>query len=257
MRATSACGSVDRRPHLHVPVDAVSAPLRIAVLASGRGSNLQAIIDAVAAGRLAASVAGVFSDRPGAFALERARRFGIPATGVSPKSFATRLEFDEHLFSQVDAVHPDLIVCAGYMRLVSEFAVTARLGRMINIHPSLLPAFKGLHTHQQALDAGASEHGASVHFVSPELDGGPVIAQARVPVNTGDDATQLAQRVLDREHPLLLATLQLFAAGRLALSGASEARVLLDNRPLSAPLYLADDDRTLQPATPPPFATPP
>jgi phosphoribosylglycinamide formyltransferase-1 len=244
-------------PRAQPPVDAVSAPLRIAVLASGRGSNLQAIIDAIAAGRLAARVAGVFSDKPAAAALERARRIGAPAVAVSPKHFATRLEFDEHLFRQVDAVHPDLIVCAGYMRLVSEFAVTARLGRMINIHPSLLPAFKGLHTHQQALDAGVAEHGASVHFVSPELDGGPVIAHARVPVEAGDDAARLAQRVLAREHPLLLATLQLFAAGRVALGDTPDAKVLLDHRPLTAPLQLAGDDRNLQPATPPPSTTTP
>ena len=217
-----------------------SAPFRIAVLASGTGSNLQAVIDAIAAERVPARLVGVFSDRPKAPALDRARDAGIPALAVRPRDFATRLAFDEHLFSQVDAVHPDLIVCAGYMRLVSEFAVTARLGRIVNIHPSLLPAFKGLHTHQQALDAGVEEHGASVHFVSPELDGGPVIAQARVPVLPGDDAAGLAGRVLAREHPLLVATLRLLAQRRL--STGSDMQVRLDGQPLDQPLQLLDDD---------------
>ncbi|WP_052101273.1 phosphoribosylglycinamide formyltransferase [Novilysobacter arseniciresistens] len=223
------------------------APFRIAVLASGTGSNLQAIIDAIAGGHLPAQLAGVFSDRPAAPALERARVAGVPAVAVRPRDFANRLEFDEHLFSRVDSVHPDLIVCAGYMRLVSELAVTARPGRMINIHPSLLPAFKGLHTHRQALDAGVAEHGASVHFVSPELDGGPVIAQARVLVLPGDDEATLAARVLRREHPLLLATLQLLAHRRLLLDGN---RVLLDGQPLAHPLQLTDDNATLQPPDP-------
>lgn len=216
------------------------ARLRIVVLASGHGSNLQALLDATRAGRLAAEVVAVFSDKPRAFALERARQAGIPAHVVSPGDFATRREFDELLFSHIDAVHPDLIVCAGYMRLISEREVTAHLGRMINIHPSLLPAFKGLHTHQQALAAGVSEHGASVHYVTAELDGGPVIAQARVPVSESDDAELLALRVLEREHPLLVETLGLIAAGRIRLSGS---RVQLDMVELPAPLQLRSDDR--------------
>jgi phosphoribosylglycinamide formyltransferase-1 len=218
----------------------LSAPLRLAVLASGRGSNLQAILDAIVAHELPARVVGVFSDKRAAPALARARAACVPALALRPRSFATRAEFDEQLFRGIDAVHPDLIVCAGYMRLVSGPAVQSRLGRMINIHPSLLPMFKGLHTHQRALDAGVAEHGASVHFVSSELDGGPVIAQARVPVHAGDDAATLSQRVLAREHPLLLATLRLFAAGRVALVGG---QVWLDGEPLRAPLQLAADDR--------------
>jgi phosphoribosylglycinamide formyltransferase 1 len=158
---------------------------RIVVLASGRGSNLQALLDAIAAGDLAVELAAVLSDRTQAFALERARAAGVPADAISPREFDTRLEFDAHLFGRIDALEPDFIVCAGYMRLISEREVSARLGRILNIHPSLLPAFKGLRTHQQALDAGVAEHGASIHFVSPELDGGPVIAQAHVPVAPG------------------------------------------------------------------------
>lgn len=218
---------------------------RIAVLASGRGSNLQALLDAIGSGRLAAELAGVFSDKPQAAALARARDAGVPAVAVDPRGFETRLAFDEHLFGRIDQAHPDLVVCAGYMRLISEREVTARPGRMINIHPSLLPAFKGLRTHQQALDAGVAEHGASLHYVSPELDGGPVIAQARVPVLPGDDAERLARRVLDREHPLLVETLRLLAAGRIELVGN---RVRLDGRELANPLQLGSGDR-LQPAS--------
>lgn len=209
--------------------------LRIAVLASGRGSNLQALLDAIATGGLDARLVGVFSDNAEAFALERARCAGIPAVALDPRDFTDRRAFDKHLFSHVDAVHPDVIVCAGYMRLLSKREVDAHAGRMINIHPSLLPAFKGLRTHEQALAAGATEHGASVHLVSAELDGGPVIAQARVAVLPGDDAPTLAQRVLVREHVLLVESLRWLAAGRLVLDrdGAQ-----LDGVPLSAPLQL-------------------
>ena len=216
--------------------------LRIAVLASGRGSNLQALIDAIAAGRIDAQLVGVFSDRADAFALERARRAGIATLSLSPRDFADRLAFDKQLFSHIDAVHPDVIVCAGYMRLLSDREVEARAGRMINIHPSLLPEFKGLRTHHQALAAGVSEHGASVHVVSAELDGGPVIAQARVAVLSGDDVPMLAQRVLDREHPLLVETLRWLAAGRLVLDryGAT-----LDGAKLSAPLQLDADNHLI------------
>ncbi|MHB8913222.1 MAG: phosphoribosylglycinamide formyltransferase [Lysobacter sp.] len=209
--------------------------LRIAVLASGRGSNLQALIDATAAGELDARLVGVFSDQADALALARARRAGIAAVALSAGNFANRLEFDKQLFSHIDAVHPDVIVCAGYMRLLSKREVEAHAGKMINIHPSLLPAFKGLRTHEQALAAGVSEHGASVHVVGAELDGGPVIAQARVAVLPGDDAPALAQRVLAREHPLLVATLRWVSAGRLVLdrNGA-----MLDGAALSMPLQL-------------------
>lgn len=209
--------------------------LRIAVLASGRGSNLQALIDATAAGELDARLVGVFSDQADALALARARRAGIAAVALSAGNFANRLEFDKQLFSHIDAVHPDVIVCAGYMRLLSKREVEAHAGKMINIHPSLLPAFKGLRTHEQALAAGVSEHGASVHVVSAELDGGPVIAQARVAVLPGDDAPALAERVLAREHPLLMATLRWVSAGRLVLdrNGA-----MLDGAALSMPLQL-------------------
>jgi phosphoribosylglycinamide formyltransferase-1 len=216
------------------------SPLSIAVLASGRGSNLQALIDAIAAGNLHARIAGVFSDRADAFALQRARDSGLHAEALRPRDFGTRLAFDAALFERIDAVQPDLIVCAGYMRLLGQPVVEAKRGRMLNIHPSLLPAFKGLRTHEQALAAGAPVHGASVHFVTPELDGGPVIAQARVPVHADDDAAALAARVIAREHPLLVESMRLFAAGRVALR---DERVLLDGAALASPLVLGDDDR--------------
>lgn len=210
------------------------------MLASGRGSNLQALIDAIAAGRLGAEIVGVFSDRRDAMALDRARAAGIPALAEDPHAHGSRLAFDAALFARLDALAPDLVVCAGYMRLISEPAVQGHLGRLVNIHPSLLPAFKGLRTHAQALAAGANAHGASVHYVTPDLDGGPVIAQARVPVLAGDDAESLGRRVLAREHPLLVETVALIAAGRLALR---EDVVLLDGTPVSTPLQLAANNR--------------
>ncbi len=211
---------------------------RLAVLASGRGSNLQAILDAIDDGRLHAQVAGVFGDKPAAFALERARAAGIPARALRPRDFAGRDEFDAALFAEVASVRPDVVVCAGYMRLLGAAVLAPWTGRIINIHPSLLPDFKGLDTHARALAAGVPEHGASVHFVTADLDGGPVIAQARVPVLDGDDADALAARVLDTEHPLLVASLQLLCAGRIVLR---DEVVELDGKPLAAPLQLASN----------------
>lgn len=222
------------------PAGAGDHRLRIAVLASGRGSNLQAIIDAIADGRLDAELVGVFSDKPDAVALQRAHDAGIHTEALRAKGFGSRDAFDAAFFARVDAVRPDIIVCAGYMRIIGAAAVAARPGRMINIHPSLLPAFKGLHTHQSALDAGVTEHGASVHFVTADLDGGPVIAQARVPVLPGDDADTLAARVLAREHPLLVETLRWLAAGRIALH---EHVVHVDGDTLDRPLQLASNQR--------------
>lgn len=217
-----------------------SEPLRLAILASGAGTNLQALIDAIGQGELTAQIVGVFSDKPKCAALQRARDAGIPATAVSPKAFGSRAAFDAALFAAVDAVRPDLIVCAGYMRLITAAEVEARPDRMINLHPSLLPAFKGLHTHQQALGAGALEHGASVHVVTADLDGGPVIAQARVPVLPGDSAETLAARVREQEHPLLVDAVRLLAEGRLQLH---DGRVYLNSEASDAPLQLGANRR--------------
>ncbi|MFC4727829.1 phosphoribosylglycinamide formyltransferase [Coralloluteibacterium thermophilus] len=214
--------------------------MRIAVLASGRGSNLRALLDARAAGRLDAAFVGTFSDRPGAGALEIARAAGIPAHALPPRAYADRAAHDEALFSAVADVQPDLIVCAGYMRLIGDAAVARFAGRMINIHPSLLPAYRGLHTHQRALDDRVPVHGASVHYVTAALDGGPVIAQAEVAVRADDDAERLAARVLAREHRLLPACVALIADGRLR---QLDDAVALDGTRLTRPLRLGDDDR--------------
>lgn len=213
---------------------------RIAVLASGRGSNLRALIEARQRGELAADVVGVFSDKPDCGAIALAREQGIENLAIRPRDSPSREVFDEQLFSAVAAVQPDLIVCAGYMRLISEAAVRRCQGRMINIHPSLLPKYPGLDTHARALGAGDAEHGASVHVVIPALDSGPVLAQARIVIGAGDTPETLARRLLDREHPLLVATVGLIASGRLRL-GADSAT--FDGAPLRQPLRLDEDNR--------------
>lgn len=215
------------------------AAFRLVVLASGRGSNLQAVIDACASGALDAQLVSVHADRCDAPALRRARDAGIGAHALRPADFDSRADFDAALFDGVRAARPDLIVCAGYMRLIDDTQVVRHRGALVNIHPSLLPAFKGLRTHRQALDAGARVHGASVHFVTPELDGGPVISQAVVPVLADDTAESLAARVLDVEHPLLVETLRWLAAGRVALA---EDGVQIDGRS-AEPLQLAANRR--------------
>jgi phosphoribosylglycinamide formyltransferase-1 len=218
------------------------ARLRIAVLASGRGSNLRAVVAARDAGRLPLDIAAVFSDRAGAGALDVARDAGIPTRVFSPRDHFDRLAFDEALFAAVDAVQPQLIACAGYMRIIEAAVVERYVGRMINIHPSLLPAYQGLHTHARVLRAGDRVHGASVHFVTPELDGGPVIAQARMAVEAGDTPESLARRLLPLEHRLLVACLGLFARRGLA---PTPFGVALDGALLEAPLQLDADDRLL------------
>lgn len=206
---------------------------RIAVLASGRGSNLQAVLDAIAGGRLDADVVGVFSDKPDAAALQRVP---VPQRWAArPRDFASRSDYELALGDAIAACAPDWILCAGYMRILGADIVNRFAGRMINIHPSLLPRHKGLHTHQQAIDAGDAEHGASIHLVTAELDAGAVIAQARVPVLPGEDAAQLAERVLAVEHPLLVASLQLLCSARLA---EQDGKPVLDGHTLFRPLTL-------------------
>ncbi|MBB3814038.1 phosphoribosylglycinamide formyltransferase-1 [Xanthomonas arboricola] len=214
--------------------------LRLAVLASGRGSNLQAILDAIASGRLPAEVVGVFSDRPQAPALHKVDE--ALRWSASPRDFADRAAFDAALGDAIAAARPDWVICAGYMRILGEPLVRRFAGRMLNIHPSLLPKYRGLHTHARALEAGDAEHGASVHLVVPELDAGTVIAQARVPVLPDDSAEQLAARVLAREHPLLLATLDLLASGRVDVR---DDGVHIDGQCLFTPLRLESADTAL------------
>ena len=206
---------------------------RIAVLASGRGSNLQAILQAIAAGQLDARVVGVFSDKPGALALQH-----VPPEARwsrDAKAFTDRAAFDAELADAVAAAHPDWVICAGYMRILGEAFVQRFSGRLLNIHPSLLPKYRGLRTHARALQAGDAEHGASVHFVVPELDAGAVVMQARGPVHGGDTPETLAVRVLEVEHPLLVAALQLAASGRIS---EQDGEAWLDGQPLFTPLQL-------------------
>jgi phosphoribosylglycinamide formyltransferase-1 len=207
--------------------------VRLAVLASGRGSNLQAVLDAIAGGALDARVVGVFSDKPAARALQRVAeplRWSRDA-----RAAASREAFDAALADAVAASRPDWVLCAGYMRILGDAFVQRFRGRLLNIHPSLLPRHRGLHTHARALQAGDTEHGASVHFVVPELDAGAVIAQAPVPVRPGDTPESLAARVLRVEHPLLLSVLQLAASGRIA---EQAGQATLDGQPLFTPLRL-------------------
>ena len=213
----------------------MNAPLRLAVLASGEGSNLQALIDAIGSDRLPARIVGVFSDKPGSGALRRARAADLPALGLSPRDFSDRAAHDEALFSEMARVQPDLIVCAGYMRIIGAPALARFEGRMINIHPSLLPKYPGLDTHARAIAAGDREHGASVHAVIPALDAGPLLAQVRIPLLAADDAATLSRRLLPREHALLVASVSLFAQRRVRLH-ADHAQ--LDGQRLAAPLQL-------------------
>ena len=214
--------------------------LRVALLASGRGSHFASLALAAQRGELPITLVGVFSDKPAAPVLQRATEFGVDAHVFEPKRFADRDAHERALFDAVDAAQPDLIVCAGYMRILGPDAVEPRSARMLNVHPSLLPKYPGLHTHRRALEAEDAEHGASVHFVTTELDGGPVLAQARIAIQPGDDEAILAARVLAREHPLLRACVARFARGGLRLQ---QDRVLLDGVSLHAPLQLGHDDR--------------
>lgn len=210
-------------------------PISLVVLISGRGSNLQAIIDAIQSGELPARISAVISNCAGAYGLERAHRAGIPTEVLDHRSFRSRRDFDQALAALIDRYSPDLIVLAGFMRILTPEFVQRYLGRMLNIHPSLLPAFPGLHTHERALEAAVTEHGASVHFVTEQIDGGPVIIQAIVPVLPGDDAETLAERVLALEHRIYPLAIRWLAEGRLRLAGDT---VWLDGRPLSEPKRL-------------------
>jgi len=212
-------------------------PLRIVVLASGRGSNLAALIAARDAGTLPVEFVLVASDKASAGALRLAEAAGIPTLALNPKSYPDRPTFDRELFGRITTSGADLLVLAGFMRVIDGSALAPWAGRVLNIHPSLLPRYRGLHTHRRALEAGDAEHGASVHFVTAELDGGPLIAQARLAIETGDDEETLARRLLPLEHRLLPAVVALVAAHRLALG---EAGVLLDGQPLHAPLQLGE-----------------
>lgn len=194
---------------------------RIVILVSGRGSNMSAIVEA----KLPAHIACVISNRPQAQGLAYARAHGIATHVVDHTSFASREAFDGALAEAIDAHAPDLLVLAGFMRVLSTGFVRRYAGRMLNIHPSLLPAFPGLHTHERALAAGCRVHGATVHFVSDELDGGAIVVQAAVPVLTGDTPETLAARVLAQEHRIYPQAIRWFIDGRLVLNPNGTVRV--------------------------------
>jgi phosphoribosylglycinamide formyltransferase-1 len=190
---------------------------RIVILISGRGSNMQALLKVAAAQNWPAQIAAVISNQPSAAGLDVARAAGIAALSLNHRDYPDREQFDTALAELIDRYSPDVIVLAGFMRILTPAFVTKYFGRLINIHPSLLPSFPGLHTHQQAIDAGVKFHGATVHFVTAELDHGPIIAQAVVPVLDNDTEDTLAERVLEQEHQIYPQAVHDLILGRLKL----------------------------------------
>lgn len=203
----------------------IQAGLPVVILISGRGTNLQSIIDETRAGRLPLDIRAVISNNPDAEGLARARAVGLPVEVVNHRAYADRAAFDDALRQAIDRHAPKLVVLAGFMRILGRAFIERYAGRLINIHPSLLPKYPGLDTHARALAAGERMHGASVHFVTPAMDAGPVIIQATVPVLPGDTPETLAARVLKEEHRIFPLALRWFAEGRLSVRNG---RVLLD-----------------------------
>ncbi|MEM5382208.1 phosphoribosylglycinamide formyltransferase [Paraburkholderia phymatum] len=191
----------------------------LVILISGRGSNMEAIVRACASEGWPARVAAVIANRPDAAGLAFAASQGIATVVVDHRQFSDRETFDAALAREIDSFEPDLVVLAGFMRVLTNGFVDRYAGRMLNVHPSLLPSFPGLKTHQQALDAGVRLHGASVHFVTSQLDHGPIVVQSAVPVRAGDDAATLAARVLETEHVIYPRAVRWFVEGRIALDG--------------------------------------
>lgn len=210
---------------------------RIVVLISGSGSNMQAIVEACQAGRIAGQVVGVISNKADVAGLEKAAAAGVPTAVLSHRDYPTREAYDADLQQLIDSFQPDLVVLAGFMRILTPAITRHFHGRMLNIHPSLLPKYKGVNTHQRALDAGDEEHGVSVHFVTEELDGGPVILQAKVPIFPEDNAADLQQRVHTQEHAIYPLVVQWFCTNRLRLT---EQGAELDGELLAAEGYAAD-----------------
>ncbi len=208
---------------------AKTSPCRLAVLVSGNGTNLQSLIHAIEEGRLPCSIELVLSNRPDSGALKRAEEAGIPAVLLSHRDFGAREDFDRALLKRVSEAEPDLVILAGFMRILSAVFVDPWQGRLINLHPSLLPKYPGLHTHELALANGDSEHGATVHFVIEELDQGPRIIQGAVPLKPEHTPESLQADVRSQEHRILPLAIKWFAAGRLEMK---EDRVLLDGKAL-------------------------
>lgn len=211
---------------------------KILVLISGNGSNLQAIIDHCAGGLIMGEVCAVVSNRPDVYGLTRAENAGIAHEVVDHKNFEDRTSYDAALQSAIDAYEPDLVVLAGFMRILTSDFVNHYAGRMLNIHPSLLPKYQGLNTHQRAIDAGDTEHGVSVHFVTPELDGGPVILQAKVPVFPEDSADDLADKVHEQEHRIYPLVINWFCQQRLMMT---DGNAVLDGHVLGTSGYASDE----------------
>ena len=207
----------------------------VVVLLSGTGSNLQALIDSTRTGASPVRIRAVISNRADAYGLQRARDAGIDTAVLDHKAFDGREAFDTALVELIDGFDPQLVVLAGFMRILSAGFVRHYQGRLLNIHPSLLPKYKGLHTHQRALEAGDAEHGCSVHFVTEELDGGPLVVQAVIPVVSDDTPERLAHRVHSQEHLIYPLAVRWFAEGRLRLG---EHGALLDGQPLAASGHL-------------------
>ncbi len=211
--------------------------MRVCVLISGSGSNLQALINARDEGRI--DIVSVISNRADAMGLERANRAGIPTTILEHQRFAQRNQFDRALCVLISACHPDLVVLAGFMRIIGSAVLDPFKGRMINLHPSLLPRYRGTDTYQRALEAGDREHGASIHFVTGELDGGPVISQVRIPVLAGDDKHTLAARLAPMEHKLIVSTIDFFTQHQLE---SGDDGIFLDGDKLLQPLQLHEEN---------------
>ncbi|KAA1192856.1 phosphoribosylglycinamide formyltransferase [Pseudohalioglobus sediminis] len=205
------------------------ATKRLAILISGRGSNMQAFIDACSSGVLDAEIALVLSNNPDAGGLARAAEAGIPTACINHRNYDSRETFDAAMVAELSRHDPDLVILAGFMRILTPVFIEPFAGKLLNIHPSLLPKYPGLNTHQRALDAGDSEAGVTVHFVTPELDGGPPIIQARVPVETGDTAATLAARVIVQEHVIYPIAAGWVLQGRLRLT---DKGAVLDGQPL-------------------------
>ncbi len=216
-------------------ISKMPARLPVVILISGTGSNMRRIAELAQAGELPIDIKAVISDRADAKGLQTAAGMGIATASLSPKQFSSRDLFDTALAELVESFKPQLVILAGFMRILGNNFIPRFADRILNIHPSLLPKYRGLHTHQRALEAGDAEHGASVHFVTAELDGGPLVMQARVPVLTGDTAESLALRVLQREHQLYAEVIRLFAMGRLQ---SRSGKAWLDDQELITPLQV-------------------
>lgn len=211
----------------------------IVVLISGSGSNLQAIIDACSSGFIPGKISAVIANKANAYGLVRASDAGITTQVLSHKTYASRDRYDEALIDAIDQHQPDLVVLAGFMRILTPAFVQHYAGRLLNIHPSLLPKYQGLNTHQRAIDAGDTEHGCSVHFVTEQLDGGPVVLQAKVPLFSEDDVATLSERVHEQEHRIYPLVVRWFCQNRLQQQ-ADQA--WLDGNVLAANGYANDDE---------------